>query len=148
MSIDPIILTAELCRKFEGFRASPYFCPAGICTIGYGATYYLDGRPIKPGDPPISMETAEKLLMAMLERVYVPAVRRLCPAAEEGHLAALTDFAFNLGCSRLSGSTLRRVYNAGNLTRSREEILKWDRAGAKRLPGLTARRRAEAALLY
>lgn len=148
MSDDPVEIAAELCRKCEGFRATPYYCPAGVCTIGYGATYYLDGRPIKPSDARISKETAEKLLLAMLERVYIPAARRYCPAADGRHLAALADFAFNLGCTRLSGSTLRRVYNAGDLARAREEILKWDRAGGRRLPGLTARRNAEAALLY
>jgi lysozyme len=142
-----IELAAELCRRFEGFRPHPYLCPAGIPTIGYGATYYLDGRMVKLGDPPISQATADKLLVAMLERVYAPATRRLCPGADGPHLAALTDFAFNLGCSRLAGSTLRRVYNAGDLARARVEIQKWDRAGGERLAGLSARRAAEAALL-
>ena len=34
-------------KKFEGFRAKPYRCPAGVATIGYGSTYYADGKPVK-----------------------------------------------------------------------------------------------------
>ena len=37
-------IAAALCREFEGFRAAPYLCPAGVPTVGYGATYYADGR--------------------------------------------------------------------------------------------------------
>jgi lysozyme len=140
-------LALSLCGHFEGFSARPYLCPAGVWTIGKGATYYLDGRPVKPDDPPISEQTADKLLIAMLTRVYVPTTRRLCPRATGAHLAALSDFAFNLGCSRLAASTLRRAYNAGDIERARIEIKKWDRAAGKRLAGLTARRAAEAALL-
>ena len=140
-------LAVSLCGHFEGFSARPYLCPAGVWTIGKGATYYLDGRQVKPDDPPISVQTADKLLMAMLTRIYIPATRRLCPNAVGPHLAALSDFAFNLGCARLSASTLRRAYNSGDLARAKIELLKWNRGGGKKLPGLVLRRAAEAALL-
>jgi len=39
-------LAAELCRRFEGYRAKPYLCPANVATIGYGSTYYADGRKV------------------------------------------------------------------------------------------------------
>ena len=140
-------IAAELCRRFEGLRLRPYMCPAGIPTIGYGATYYLDGRTIKLTDPPISRDTADRLLLATLERVYMPAAKRACPGAEGPALAALADFAFNLGCARLNGSTLRRKFNAGDMDGAKSELLKWVRGGGKVLPGLVKRRQAEAALL-
>jgi len=34
----------ELIKKFEGFSAKPYKCPAGIPTIAYGATFYPNGK--------------------------------------------------------------------------------------------------------
>ena len=46
-------IAAELCKQFEGFRAKPYLCPAGIPTIGYGSTYYADGRKVTLQDEPI-----------------------------------------------------------------------------------------------
>lgn len=140
-------IAADLCRRFEGLRLRPYLCPAGIPTIGYGATYYLNGRTIKMTDPPISPETADRLLLAMLERVYLPAARRACPAADGPVLAALADFAFNLGCARLTGSTLRKRVNAGDMDGARVELRKWVRGGGRVLPGLVRRREAEAALL-
>ena len=29
----------DIIAEFEGFRASPYLCPAGVATIGYGCTF-------------------------------------------------------------------------------------------------------------
>ena len=34
----------DMIKSFEGFRSAPYKCPAGIPTIGYGATFYPDGK--------------------------------------------------------------------------------------------------------
>ncbi len=140
-------LVAALCRRFEGFRPRAYLCPAGVATIGYGATTYLDGRPVRLGDPPLSREAAERLLLGQIERVYLPGARVLCPGLPAGPLAAVTDFAFNLGLSRLKGSTLRRRLLAGDMAGAASELRKWTRAGGRVLPGLVLRREAEAALL-
>jgi lysozyme len=144
---EALAIAMDLCRRFEGFRARPYLCPAGIPTIGYGATVYLGGRKVTLADPPISQGDADQLLQDLLERVYLPAARNACPQARGAHLAALADFAFNLGCTRLATSTLRRRFNAGDMAGAREEIRKWVRGGGRVLPGLVARREAEAALL-
>jgi GH24 family phage-related lysozyme (muramidase) len=52
--MDAVELAAALCRRFEGFFSHPYLCPAGVPTIGYGATYYEDGRKVTLRDPPIT----------------------------------------------------------------------------------------------
>jgi lysozyme len=44
-------LAAELCRRYEGYRAKPYLCPANVATIGYGSTYYADKRKVTRGSP-------------------------------------------------------------------------------------------------
>ena len=146
--VDPIEIAAALCRRFEGFHGAPYLCPAGVPTIGYGATHYLDGRAVRLTDPPISREAAERLLLRQIERIYLPAVLRLCPGvAEPGRLAALIDFAFNLGDGRLRASTLRRRVNAGQWGAVPDELRKWVRGGGRVLPGLVRRREAEIALV-
>jgi GH24 family phage-related lysozyme (muramidase) len=33
-----------LIKKYEGKSLSPYLCPKGVPTIGYGITVYPDGR--------------------------------------------------------------------------------------------------------
>jgi lysozyme len=109
-----IATAAALCRRFEGFYSHPYLCPAGVPTIGYGATHYLDGRAVRLTDPPIARAAAERLLLRQLEREYLPVVQRLCPGVvDRNRLAALVDFAYNLGTGRLAGSTLRKRVNEG-----------------------------------
>jgi lysozyme len=140
-------ITAALCRRFEGYRPRAYLCPAGVPTIGYGATTYLDGRPVRLDDPPLSREAAERLLRGQLLRVYLPGTRALCPGLQGRALAAITDFAFNLGLTRLKGSTLRRRLLAGDMAGAAAELHKWVRGGGQVLPGLVLRRAAEADLV-
>lgn len=145
----------ELCRRFEGFRARPYLCPAGVPTIGYGSTHYSDGRKVQLSDPPISEPAARLLLVTELFNTYAPGVLRQCPGllplalleADWQKLCALVDFAYNLGVGRLQTSTLRRRINACDWDGAAAELRKWVWGGGRKLPGLVARRAAEAALL-
>ncbi len=80
-------------------------------------------------------------------QVFVGGTQKYCPNLSGDPLAAIADFAYNLGLTRLKGSTLRRKINAGDMVGARQELKKWTRGGAKVLPGLVIRREAEAALL-
>lgn len=142
-------ISAELCRAFEGFRAAPYLCPAGVWTIGYGSTRYADGRRVMPGDPPISEQDARSLLMHELMHTYAAGVGRMCPAllADERRFNAIVDFAYNLGVGRLQTSTLRKRINAQDWPGAQEELKKWVRGGGRVLPGLVKRRAAESILM-
>lgn len=141
-------VAAALMRRFEGTYLTPYLCPAGVATIGVGATYYEDGTRVRLTDPPITRERAEQLLLWMVRTVYLPAVLRLCPGVPDPYkLASLIDFAFNLGVGNLRASTLRRRVNAQNWPAVPSELRKWTRGGGKVLKGLVARREAEVALM-
>ena len=146
--MNAIELAATLCRRFEGFYPRPYLCPAGVPTIGYGATYYETGVAVTLQDPPITRERAEELLMWMLRTKYAAAVRRQCPVIDGGsRVAAIIDFAFNLGEGALSASTLRRRINAERWDAVPTELRRWVYAGSTRLQGLVSRREAEVALV-
>lgn len=98
-------------------------------------------------DPPISRDEAMRLLDQMVRGTYLPGALVSCPTADtDGRKAALGDFAFNLGLTRLRGSTLRKRVLAGDWEGARIELMKWTRGGGKVLPGLVARRRAEVEL--
>lgn len=141
-------VAAALCRRFEGLYLKPYLCPAGVPTIGYGATYYEDGRRVTLSDAPITRAQAEALLLWMVQTVYLPAVLRLCPSVDNPQrLAVLIDFTFNLGAARLKGSTLRKRVNAGQWDRVPLELRKWTRAAGRVLRGLVLRREAEIGVL-
>ena len=141
-------ITAALCRRFEGLRSRPYLCPGGVATIGYGATRHLDRRPVTLFDLPLTAAEAQALLLATLRRDYLPGVLSACPEADTPErIAALADFAFNLGLGALRSSTLLRRARAGLWEDVPAELRRWVRGGGRVLPGLVARREAEAALV-
>jgi lysozyme len=139
---------AALCKTFEGYRAKPYLCPAGIPTIGYGSTYYADGVKVTLNDPPISEDQAHDLLMRELAHTFLPGVLRLCPIllTDERKCNATVDFAYNLGVGRLQTSTLRRKINAQDWDGAKQQLLLWNKGNGRVLPGLDKRRRAECQL--
>jgi len=149
MIYDALEISVELCKRFEGFRAKPYLCPAGVPTIGYGATYYFDGSKVTLKDSPIEEIIAEELLRAMLGNIYMIGVFKVSPNALESAniLAALTDFAYNLGVPRYKASTLRKRIDAKDWDRAAVEIRRWNRGGGRILKGLVLRREAEAQLI-
>ncbi len=142
----------ELAKRFEGFErqvkrgieitAIPYVCPAGFWTIGYGHLCTQD-------HPPITQDEADAYLTQDLVKAMT-ATLRYCPvlATEpEGRLAAIVDFAFNLGAGRLQTSTLRRRINRRDWGAAGQELRRWVYGGGKILPGLVRRREAERLLL-
>jgi lysozyme len=142
-------LAAELCRRYEGYRAKPYLCPANVATIGYGSTYYADKRKVTLEDPSMDEPTARELLMVELEHTYLPGVLRNCPGliTDVRKCNAIVDFCYNLGVGRLQTSTLKRKVNAGDWEGAKEQLMLWTKGGGKVLPGLLKRRTAECALL-
>jgi lysozyme len=144
-----LTLAADLCRFFEGFSSKPYICPAGYPTIGYGTVYKPDGTKVTMQDEPISKELANDWLMRELQHNYMAGVLKASPIliANERLLAAITDFAYNLGVGRYRASTLKRRVDSNDLLGVETELKKWTKGGGKTLPGLVKRRQAEIDLL-
>ena len=135
-------------EHFEGARLHAYKDTGGVWTIGYGATYYQDGRRVQLSDPAITRDQASTLLLWMVQTVYLPGVRKLCPGVTDAHrLAALIDFTFNLGAGNLASSTLRKRVNASRWEDVPAELRKWTRGGGRVLRGLVLRREAEVELI-
>lgn len=140
-------VATSLCKRFEGLRLKPYLCPAGIPTIGYGSTYYENGKQVTLKDPPITEALAEALLEFTILKIYMPGVKAACPALTGEALGAMTDFAYNLGVTRFKSSTLAKKINAQDWAGARVELAKWDKGGGRVLKGLTIRRAAESVYL-
>lgn len=130
-----------LIKEFEGLKLTPYKCPAGVTTIGYGHTGQAAKRPA------ISIDEAEQLLRSDV-KAFAAAVDRLLPGLGDNTFDALVSFTFNLGAGALEESTLRRRILAGEdpYVVLPEELPKWVKAGGKALPGLMRRRKAEVLL--
>jgi len=131
----------ELVKRFEGFRAKPYLCPAGVPTIGYGHT-----EGVSLADPPISREAAGVLLEKDLALFAAGVLRQLKRPVSQCLLDALVSFAYNVGLGNLQRSTLLKMVNSGDLAGAAHEFAKWTKAKGRELPGLVRRRAAERAL--
>ena len=132
----------SLIRAFEGFSATPYLCPAGYPTVGYGHVVQEGER----FEAPLSEEEGEALLRADLPRYEAAVCRLIDVPLEAPCFDALVSFTFNLGEGALAASTLRRLANAGRLADAGQQFDRWVFAGARKLPGLVRRRAAERAL--
>lgn len=141
MILEPLY---SLIRKFEGLRLKPYLCPAGVPTIGYGHT----GKDVFMAMKPITEPIADALMMQDATAFSV-ASANISPVLyfDQDKHSAIADFCFNLGTTRYKASTLRRKVNSGDWDGAQEELQKWVWGGGKKLPGLVARRKAEALLL-
>jgi lysozyme len=146
---EAVEVAAMLCKPFEGLRLTPYICPAGFPTIGYGTVYKPDGTKVTMQHPPISKELAEQWLMSELRNNYLAGVLKASPnlIRYPKVLGAMTDFAYNLGVGRYRSSTLCKKVNACDWEGAKQELMKWTRGGGRELPGLVKRRKAECALL-
>jgi len=133
-------------KKFEGFRAKPYACPAGVATIGYGSTYYADGKPVKLTDAPVTEAQAQELLQATLAKYEACVNGAVKMPINQNQFDAFVSFTYNVGCGAFRNSTMLRLFNQGYAPQAAAQFNRWTRGGGKVLAGLVARRAAERAL--
>jgi lysozyme len=139
----------EMIKTFEGFRAAPYKCSAGVPTIGYGATFYPGGKKVTMTDKAITEEQAVELLANMLVSFEKYVDSYCIDTITQNQFDALVSFAYNLGPANLKASTLLKKVNANPNDESiKLEFMKWVKAGGKTLKGLVRRREAEADLYF
>jgi len=138
-------ITAEglaLIRRFEGFSATIYRCPAGYDTIGYGHVVRESERARFAAG--ITEAEAEALLASDVRRAELAVLRLINAPLTDGQFDALVSFVFNLGAAALQRSTLRRKVNRGEHAEVPGELARWIFAGGQRRRGLIRRRAAEA----
>jgi lysozyme len=139
----------DLIKKFEGFSAKPYVCPAGVPTIGYGATYYTNGTKVTMSDEPISEEWAEQLLSNMVHTYEKAVISLVIPKITQNQFDALVSFAYNVGVTNFRKSTLLRLINKDpNNPEIATQFMKWVRGGGKVINGLIKRRQIESKLYF
>lgn len=159
-SIEMILLSGEkepppsqgvnlsLIRKWEGMRLVAYLCSAQKWTIGYGCTYLLSGRKVRPGDRLNSKEEAEKLLVQVFNRDFLPKLQGIPHWREmnAGQQAALASFAWNLGAAFYGHpdfNSITRVLRDKNWAGVPRALRLYNRAAGKVNQGLINRREDE-----
>ena len=146
-----------LIEHFETCALTAYRDAVGVPTIGWGMTYYPDGRKVMMGDM-ISQREADAMFADVLERDFAGPVRTAIGgvATTPAQFGAMVALAWNIGMGpklwvpgRAKGfrqSEVLRQHNAGNPAAAADAFGSWVRAGGRVLNGLVRRRKAEAAL--
>jgi len=147
MRISPSGLT--LLKKFEGFRANPYLCSAGVPTIGYGNTYYENGIRVKLTDSPIDENWAEQLFKSILTHYELGVDSVTTDNITQNQFDALVIFAYNVGVVNFKKSTLLKLVNQNPYDLNiAKQFMRWTRAGGKVIKGLVLRRNLESHLYF
>lgn len=133
-----------LLKKFEGCKLKAYYCPAGVCTIGYGHTSAA-GAPQVVDGMIITQADAEDILKRDIVKYEIAVMDLVKVKLTQNQFDVLVDFAYNAGVGNLKSSTMLKKVNAGDLDAVPAELMKWTKGGGKVLPGLVRRRQAAGA---
>lgn len=123
----------DLIKKYEGFRAKAYKCPAGVWTIGYGTTV-MNGVPVCEGME-ISEERAEQLLGEWVKKEVMPYISDLNLKGKQ--LEAVISLVYNVGGNAFKKSKLRQALINKDYVNIAKE---WDFGFNSKLKGLVKRR--------
>jgi lysozyme len=124
--------------SWEGFRSTAYIpIPGDVPTIGFGTTHG-----VKMGDTIDPVKALQRKITdiskfegALKQCVKVPLHQR--------EYDSYLSLAYNIGPTAFCNSTLVRLLNQGQYEEACKQILRWDKAGGRVVPGLTNRRQAE-----
>ncbi|EMO4292399.1 lysozyme [Klebsiella pneumoniae] len=130
--------------KYEDCRKTPYYCPAGVLTVGIGSTGKVQNREYA------EQEIAERWVNDLMRAERCVNREFNGAAAPQRVFEALTDSAFNVGCSGLAWYTNRqgekvrttiwRNAQSADWRGVCERVTDFVNSGGRRLQGLVNRR--------
>lgn len=134
----------DLIKQFESFKSKPYLCPSQKATIGFGSTYYPDGKKVTLQDKEITEQKAFEILEYIANKDFGSNINKVVKVKlNQNQFDALVSFAYNLGNGNLQQSTLLKKVNSNDFIGASNEFEKWNKSSGKVLSGLTKRRTAE-----
>lgn len=138
-----------LLHHFESCSLTSYLCPAGKWTIGWGNTFYENGKRVGPHDV-ITQERADELFKNIVARFEFAVQSRTQDALGQTSAAqfgAMVALSYNIGNGNFAKSSVLRHHNAGRFAQAADAFLLWDKSNGRVLRGLVRRRQTER-LLY
>lgn len=142
-SASAVTIALTLISYLEGIKYKSYYDIAGVLTVCYGHT----GNDIIHNRLYTQQECD-----ALLQKDFIRIQRQvdaLVKVPLDNHTkASLYSFAYNVGITSFSHSTLLKKLNAGDQHGACEEMKRWVYAGGKVWKGLINRREMESALCH
>ncbi len=139
----------RLIQEFESFEANPYLDSAKVWTIGYGSTYYPNGKKVTGRDKPITREYAETIQRHVIATDFEPVINELLEKEiasgfiTQNMYDAIISLTYNIGVNGFRRSSVLRLLKQGDKLNAGNAFLLWNKAGGKVLRGLVNRRKKE-----
>ena len=139
----------KLIQEFESFVNAPYLDSARVWTIGYGSTYYPNGKPVTGRDKPITREYAETIQRHVISKDFEPVINELLEKeivsgfVNQNMYDAIVSLTYNIGTSGFKRSSVLKLLKQGDKFNAGNAFLLWNMAGGKVLMGLVRRREKE-----
>ena len=126
-------------KQFEGCRLKAYQDIVGVWTIGYGETLGIKEGMVW------TQEEAERHLTIragyFLQQVYLKCPQLLLEPPRR--VAACVSLAYNIGLGAFGASSVCRYTKLRQYEKAANSFLLWDKAGGRKIRGLTIRRMLE-----
>lgn len=142
-------------KDFEGFRTKAYQDSGGQWTIGFGTSFFPDGRAVKSGDT-ISESDAENALREGVQSRLDSISSKITTTLNQNQVDAIASFVYNIGVANFLKSTFLVDINARNFNAAALQLVHrnadgsyggWVHVHGKVEPGLVKRRVFESNLL-
>jgi lysozyme len=138
-----------LITEFEGYSAKPYLCSAKVPTIGYGNTYYSDGKRVTLLDKEINKQQAFEMFKLIADRFASKVSNLVKTPLNQNQFNACVSLAYNIGMANFMNSTLLKLVNKNhNDILIGLEFKKWNKVNKKVVAGLTRRRNYESDIYF
>lgn len=141
----------DFMKAFESLELDAYKDPGsknGLpITIGYGSTFYKDGKRINLGDK-INIEQAEELFKWEVE-MKTKVLNTMKLNFNQNQFDAIVSFCYNVGVGNFNNSVLKKkIKNNPNDPTIDDEFKKWRYNDGKVVNGLIRRRKEEAKIYF
>lgn len=139
----------DLCHEFEGCVLHPYNDGVGVATIGWGNTFYEDGKKVRMSDPPIDQHRADVLFINIAQTKFWDVIKHSIPYFDEmndNQRSALFSFSYNLGAYFYGSNgfaTITRVLKNKEWDKVPDALDLYCSPGTSVEAGLRRRRKAE-----
>jgi lysozyme len=138
-----------LITEFEGYSAKPYLCSAKVPTIGYGNTYYTDGKRVTMLDKEINKQQAFEMFKVIADRFASKVSNLVKTPLNQNQFNSCVSLAYNIGMANFMNSTLLKLVNKNhNDILIGLEFKKWNKVNKKVVAGLTRRRNYESDIYF
>ena len=139
----------DLICEFEGFVPRVYDDGLGVPTIGYGSTFYVDGRKVQWGDPAITEPEGRAMMEVIAEKDFWNVISKTIPFwkdMNDNQRGALLSFSYNLGARFYNAdgfATISRVLRNKDWPAVPDALYLYRMPGTNVEAGLARRRKAE-----